>query len=195
MKLTLQKARKVESKVQELVKQGEVLKKTVSVRVKDSLSNITALMDAGNQDFLESKKSYQGLVQLVYSIRRKIEKANEEKGLNELMNQRMLKTTLHSAYMNLIKEQPALTNDHLNDFLELKKTLLLSESSGRIRTPALNEDLSVILEENIEELKKETVRLKKEIGTIEDRLQALNNSVEIELTPDQVALLEQFDFV
>ena len=188
MELSLRKARKLESKIGNLINnlRGELeTQKTVRVNA-DVQTEILPTLVLARSTFFASFDNIQELVDVRFNIRGLISEANELSGIN---NKIILKVTLENkivGYNSLSKGFNVLEEKELEDDSHKYKVQL----SNGDRFSRSTFDANFLLGKDTVEFKKQQVELGKQIDSLEDELLGLNYSTTIKLTNNLIALLQ-----
>lgn len=188
MDLNLRKARKLESKIQNLITGLKCeLQTSGSVRVNaDVQTEILPLLVSTRNAFFTYLENIQGLIDARFAIRGLISDTNETSGVSAAI---LEKVTLEN--------KVSIINGILNDFEVLDKETL-EDDSQRHKTFLANGDrfsrstfeTNFLLASDEVELKKKQTEYSKQIEKLEDELLAFNYSVKITLSQDIVTLLQ-----
>lgn len=187
MEINLRKARKLEAKVPHAIAKHSG---TESLEVLASTSSEEALNElmAARLKLQEQLTNNVQLIEVRYSIRRKIEQANEATGINQLINARESINT-KIAYLGILEGLTVSSERELQDKLEHKrKKLEKGEHSYGADTVSVSSGIISKLEK--EALLSQVDVLKKELENIEESLVQKNVGVKITLGANEVALLE-----
>jgi len=188
VEINLRKARKLESKIGNLINNlREDLISYKSVRVNaDIQTEILPVLVGARNDFFDSFKNMQSLVDARFMIRGLIANANETSGINSKI---ILKVTLENKI--------AIFNSVLRNFNVLDKKSL-EDDAQRFKVQLSNGDrfskssfeANFLLDKDEDNFKKDQIILSKQIDSIEDDLLGLNYSTKIKLDNDLIVLLQ-----
>ena len=187
MEINLRKARKLEAKVPHAVAKQSGLE-TLEVLASTSSDEAVNELVAARAKLQEQLSNNMQLLEVRYSIRRKIEQANEAVGINALINKREeISTKL--VYLGTLEGLTVSSERELLDKLDHKrKKLEKGEHSYGADTVSITSGIISKLEK--EALLSQTDSLKKELENIEEELVQKNVGVKISLSASEVALLQ-----
>jgi hypothetical protein len=186
MEINLRKARKLESKVKAKVVTPELeftLALLASSTDEEALNELAATKARLSEQFQNTL----ALTGVRYSIRRKIEQANETVGINQLMNLRE-QVQAKLANYNTIKGLDTCSTREMLDLLAAKRKSLEKGSDnfyGKV-----NVSVNTLSKEEKEALESQAVGLRRELEEIEEQLIQKNVGAKITLGEDEVALLQ-----
>lgn len=187
METNLRKARKLEAKIPHAIAKHSG---TESLEVLASTSSEEALNElaSARSKLQEQLSNNLQLVEARYSIRRKIEQANEATGINQLINAREAINT-KIAYLGILEGLTVASERELLDKLAHKvKQLDKGEHSYGASTVSVSSGIISKLEK--EALLSQVDSLKKELEDIEEQLVQKNVGVKITLSAGEVELLQ-----
>lgn len=188
MELNLRKARKLESKIDSLVKKlNNQVKTSKSVRVNADIQTevLPELVEARN----EFSQNYENIISLVdakYSIRQLIGDKNQESGINSKINEKVKLENRLSIINNVLNSFDYLDQRELEDDSARYKALL--ENGDRFSRSTF--EANFLLQKDEDNYKNEKINLNKQVEKIEDELLDLNASTKIKLSKDLVSLLQ-----
>lgn len=188
MELNLRKARKLESKIDSLVKKlNNQVKTSKSVRVNADIQTevLPELVEARNQ-FSDSYNNIISLVDAKYSIRQLIGDKNQESGINSRINEKVKLENRLNIINNVLNSFDYLDQRELEDDSARYKALL--ENGDRFSRSTF--EANFLLQKDEENYKEEKINLNKQVEKIEDELLDLNASTKIKLSKDLVSLLQ-----
>lgn len=188
MDLNLRKARKLEQKINDLIKERD-FNTVTEVRLKSTVEQALDQISSDKEIFYKEVSRTAELVNLRFSIRKRIDKVNYTLGINDLMNEKELlnaKTELNVSLKN--KAKAALSKEQLEDTMKMTAGALERSSSnyGLSATLATN----ILTTSELEDLKKEILDLKKQQENLDDQLSQKNLGGLVTLTPEEVILLQ-----
>lgn len=190
MELNLRKARKLESKISQLInEERRSLNPDKSVRVNaDVQTEVLPQLVQARQEFLDKVKNIQSLIEARFLIRRLIGESNENSGINAKINEKVVLEHKLST-INAINLVNLLDQKELEDEASVLRTALSNggDRFGRVNT---NFSANFLHEKDQEEFATEKVDLVKNIEEIEDKLLELNYNTKIKLDTNIVNLLK-----
>jgi hypothetical protein len=189
MKLNLRRARKLETKINNKVKQlsNLELNTQTSVRVNADLqSEILPDLVAERTSFLSSLKNIQSLIDVRYNIRSRIGMANEAFGVNGKMLELNKLRSEFEIYQSYIGEFEVVDQKNLEDEQSMYRSRL--ENGERFATSKFK--ASFLNDKDKDNFKSKAFDLLKKIDEIEDELLSLNYTNFVELDEETVKLLE-----
>lgn len=182
MKLSLKKARKLESQIKNYVDSMDLYPK-VALRVKESRDESKKNITLGQKAFKRTLNDYRDLNSLRYAIRNTISKYNHTKEINSQLAE---KVKLENE-LSLLKQ--ILSYDELeNEAIIEDKKEVLSESNSNYRKTSF--EASVLSSELKKELAERVYQLKNLIDGLEDSLAQKNLSAKITLSEEHKNLLK-----
>lgn len=188
MELNLRKARKLESKIENLVNQlKNNLQLNDSVRVNaDVQSEIIPQLVRARDEFFASFENIQSLINARFEIRGLIAIENELSGVNKAILEKVTLENKVSVINSLLRSFSTLDQKELEDSSEVhKKALANSERYARV---TFESDFLSTKDES--DFKIKQVKYNREIEALEDKLLAFNYSVKIKLSNEIVTLLQ-----
>jgi hypothetical protein len=184
MEISLRKARKLEAKVGRAAANRAAMEFNLSILASSTDEEAINELAAAKVRLSEQIQNSLALTSVRYSIRRKIEQANEGVGVNQLMNLReQIQSKL--AYYNTIEGLDTCSQREMLDLLSAKRKSLEKGSDGKV-----NVSVQVLSKEEKEALTSQTVELRKELEEIEEQLIQKNVETKITLSEDEVTLLQ-----
>lgn len=187
MEINLRKARKLESKINSVAAKQAALEFNLSILASSSDEEALNELTAAKARLTEQIQNSLSLTGVRYSIRRKIEQANEAVGVNQLMNLReQIQSKL--AYYNTIEGLDTCSTREMLDLLAAKRKSLEKGSDnfyGKV-----NVSVQTLSKEEKEALESQAVGLRRELEEIEEQLIQKNVGAKITLSEDEVALLQ-----
>jgi len=186
MEITLRKARKIETAINTFLEDDTVVLET-SIRFLGTFDEAKESLLAEKVELLNTLNLRQELLKIRYDLRRKIEISNENSGINDLINKKVLNEKLISELDNFIKNNKNQSLTELQDTLTAHSKLEPEKYSFKIKTTF---DFPTLQNEDIAPLKDKKMSLKKDIEKIEDELSFLNLNTKIILEEDVTKLLE-----
>lgn len=188
MELNLRKARKLDSKIEQLVsnlKSKIEMKKSVRVNA-DIQSEILPALVQARVDFMKDIDNIQNLIEARYNIRGMISKANDVSGISVLITSKITLENQISTINDLLRYFTVLDIKELEDDINITKSQLASGSRFVQSSHSAN-FLSSIDET---EYKKKQLVLAKNIEAKEDKLLELNFATKVKLSNKLISLLQ-----
>jgi len=185
MEINLRKARKLEAKIGQTAKQA-AMEFNLSILASSTDEEAINELAAAKVRLSEQIQNSLALTSVRYSIRRKIEQANEGVGVNQLMNLReQIQSKL--AYYNIIEGLDTCSQREMLDLLSAKRKSL--EKGSESFYGKVNVSVQTLSKEEKEALTGQAVGLRRELEEIEEQLIQKNVGAKITLSEDEVALL------
>lgn len=187
MEINLRKARKLEAKINQAATKQSALEFSLSILAsstdEEAINELTSAKSRLQEQIQNSLK----LTEVRYSIRRKIEQANEDVGINQLMNRREeIQSKL--AYYNTIEGLDTCSQREMLDLLSAKRKSL--EKGTDNFYGKVNVTVQTLSEEEKNALTGQAVSLRRELEDIEEQLIQKNVGAKVTLSEDEVALLQ-----
>lgn len=190
MELNLRKARKLESKISQLINdERRSLNPDKSVRVNaDVQTEVLPQLVQARQDFLDKVNNINKLIDARFVIRRLIGESNENSGINKKISDKVVFEHKLST-INAIDFSSILDSKELEDESSVLRAALINGTDrfGRANTSF---NAKFLHEKDEEAFKADKVALVKQIENIEDDLLELNYSTKIKLDNSLVTLLK-----
>ena len=189
MQLTLTKARKLDQKLTEKIKQMSA-PQTVEVRLKDS--DRDTVMGIVDQKRVEQVKAVEDMVKMVqtkYKVRSLVNQANQSSGISDKLN-KMAEMEASLSVYNTLKRTPTTKDvELLADELEIEQSNQknVSEYSG-VKTTM---NVAIMSEETKNSLEEKQQKVKRELEDLKDEVHGLNFSTKITLDSDLVSFLQK----
>ena len=185
MEINLRKARKLEAKIQKAITGNnteltvEVLASSTDAQAIDEVASAKARLQDQAQNSLK-------LLETRFSIRRKIEQANEAVGINLLMNQRE-SINAKLAFYGILSGLDTCSQQEMLDLLAAKRKHLEKGDSfyGKVNVP-----VSVVSKTEKEALLAQRDQLLKDLEDVEENLIQKNVGAKVTLSADEVSLLQ-----
>jgi hypothetical protein len=191
MQLNLRKARKLEAEIQQHLDSTRV-DETALIRVLGTLDEAKENVKVTRQASLDKLPKREELLRLRYLIRREIEKKNEEIGINELINQKVLVGALSRAeFINHAGPEGLEFEDQFNMNVQSYQV----SPGDRYSTRSTQYAVRVFSKADIAACEAKKLEYKREIKKIEDRLGELNIVGKVTLSDDAVKLLQSVGLV
>lgn len=186
LQINLRKARKLESFISSAC--GVDSKFTnLSVLASTNDEEATNQLVSAKAALQEQNKNVLDLIKVNFSIRRKIEQANEAIGIHEKMNQReLLKKQI--SYLESLTESDTCEVKEMLDLLAAKRAVLAKGDNsfyGKV-----NVSVSVIDKQAQEALESQVNSLRKQLDDVEEELLQKNVGGKITLTAEEVEVLK-----
>jgi hypothetical protein len=187
MEINLRKARKLEAKINQVAAKQAAMEFNLSILASSTDEEAIGELTAAKARLTEQIQNSLSLTSVRYSIRRKIEQANEGVGVNQLMNLReQIQSKL--AYYNTIEGLDTCSQREMLDLLSAKRKAL--EKGNDNFYGKVNISIQTLSEEEKNALTSQAVGLRRELEEIEEQLIQKNVGAKITLSEDEVALLQ-----
>lgn len=188
MKITLRKANAIQANIHEEIKSLE-LESTVALNEFESAKD---QVEKHRKIFFEKSKIRKDLLEAIVEIRKSVASANHTSGINNLLTELAFVDKEINFKNNLIKDGNRSSYRVLEG--KIKKA---SDPEVRKYSYGLDNDLktSILDKDEIEELKIEVSRLKKDKQKIQDRLLELNIQNFIELSENTCSVLTSSNII
>lgn len=185
MQINLRKARKLESLIASHT--GIDTKFTsISVLASTNDEEATNLLVSAKAALQEQNQNILKLIEVHYSIRRKIELANEAVGINAKINEReVLKKKI--AYLEQLAEMSTCETKEMLDLLSAKRAVLAKGDNSFYGKVSV--EISTMTAQEQEALEAQAASLKKQLEDVEEELLQKNVGAKITLSADEVAVL------
>lgn len=184
MELNLRKARKLEQKIQSHVAKMSV-KTSTTVRAMGELEDRMSKVEEARQQALTTYELRKRLTEARFAIRNMIAQANDQVGINALMNEREQLKELLSQY-SVVEE--VFSAESMEDDAKAKRIQLdKGENSYHFSTGV---SVSVLTESDTSEIKDARAALLKRLEDVEDELSQKNVGAKVTLSEDIVTLLQ-----
>ncbi len=188
MDLNLRKARKLEDKIAKFIDKIS-LKTTTEVRIKSSIEDAKALIDAEAKVFSDQLINLALLNKARYSLRNKIAQANTGTGITSLMTLREELIAEQTIITQLSIGGVSPTDSELADILEANRIKLEKGGNG-FGEPSVNVGVNVVSKHQKEGIKKSKEDNTRKLEDIEDQLAQKNLGAKITLSNEELALLQ-----
>lgn len=190
MELNLRKARKLESKISQLINdERRSLNPDKLVRINaDVQTEVLPELVQARQEFLDKVNNINSLIEARFLIRRLIGESNESSGINKRINDKVVLEHKLST-INAIDFNNLFDSKQLEDESSIRRTAASNggDRFGRVET---NFNASFLHQKDQEDFKSDRADLVKQIDNIEDELLELNYSTKIKLDTNVVGLLK-----
>lgn len=187
MEINLRKARKLEAKINQVAAKQAALEFNLSILASSTDEEAVNELTSAKSRLQEQIQNSLKLTEVRYSIRRKIEQANEGVGVNQLMNRREeIQSKL--AYYNIIEGLDTCSQREMLDLLSAKRKSL--EKGTDNFYGKVNVTVQTLSEEEKNALTGQAVSLRRELEDIEEQLIQKNVGAKVTLSEDEVALLQ-----
>ena len=186
MKVTLRKASALQAAVSNLI---DEVRPVPCVSIEDE-NTVTEEVAEANEQFVGDVRRLRAMIDVKYSMRTKIAHANFTSGVSDLLTQERSQSALMGEleYVASRVDNRYYTNEQINaKFEKHEKKAALSGSSYMSRGITVTTDL--ITKEEVEDLRKEVLALKRARQDTNDKVLELNVSTYIVLSDDEVKLL------
>ena len=193
MQLNLRKARKLETKIGSKVSH-EQLKTSVTVRTKSDASAAVQSYNTAANALADQLTVLNQLNAARFEIRRLIGQANENTGINALMNRReALKA--RQAILTKVVATDTSSSEELLDTLETRRRQLDKGDGGLYGDRSVTSSVSVITEVGHAAYQEELVEVSRQLEDIEEELTQKNVGSKVTLSDDTVALLKSNNLI
>lgn len=187
MEINLRKARKLEAKINQAATKQSALEFSLSILASSTDEEAINELTSAKSRLQEQIQNILKLTEVRYSIRRKIEKANEGVGINQLMNRREeIQSKL--AFYNTIEGMDTCSQREMLDLLSAKRNNL--EKGTDSFYGKVDVTVQTLSEEEKNALTGQAVSLRRELEDIEEQLIQKNVGAKVTLSEDEVALLQ-----
>lgn len=188
MELSLRKARKLESKINNHVQNLKTNIVThMSVRVNaDIQTEVLPQLVKARNEFLSSLENIQNLIDARFTVRGLIARQNELSGINAKILEKVTLENKISILNGLIRDISTLDEKELED--DSQKFKICLEKGDRWGQTSFEAQFLLMKDES--EFKKNQVELSKQIESLEDTLLELNYSTKVNLNKELVTLLQ-----
>lgn len=187
MEINLRKARKLEAKINQAATKQSALEFSLSILASSTDEEAAKKLTSAKSRLQEQIQNSLKLTEVRYSIRRKIEQANEDVGINQLMNRREeIQSKL--AFYNTIEGLDTCSQREMLDLLSAKRKSL--EKGTDNFYGKVNVTVQTLSEEEKNALTGQAVSLRRELEDIEEQLIQKNVGAKVTLSEDEVALLQ-----
>ena len=186
MKITLRKASALQSAVSNLI--GEIYARPV-VSVDDE-SILAEEVAQAKEDYGTNLRRLRSLIEVEFSLRKAIGEMNHTSGVTNLLTQERETTELMSELENVVERVNGryFTVEQMQaKFDKHNQRVALSGSSYMGRSISVDTDL--ISKEEVAELRKEMLSLKRKRQAVNDRVLEINVSTHITLTDEEEKIL------
>ena len=186
MKITLRKASALQSAVSNLI--GEIYARPV-VSVDDE-SILAEEVAQAKEDYGTNLRRLRSLIEVKFSLRKAIGEMNHTSGVTGLLTQERETTELMSELENVVERVNGryFTVEQMQaKFDKHNQRVALSGSSYMSRSISVDTDL--ISKEEVAELRKEMLSLKRKRQAVNDRVLEINVSTHITLTDEEEKIL------
>ena len=185
MKLSLKKARKLESKIKNYEEMAaDKIRTTALLRNNEESSESEFKIKKAQEDFKKELEEYMSLVELRYKIRHTISAKNNDSTINELLNSKVCLETKLTCLYRFSEE------DKLSDILLIEDEKVNARDSNSRYGSKSTINIPILSEKIMTNIKESVYKIKKQIEKIEDKLAAKNLSAKISLSEDDKILLE-----
>lgn len=192
MKLSLRAARKLETKIGKYLDE-DTLKTSVKVRVNTTTDNLVSALNSAREKTKKDFEEKLGLSSVRYTVRNLISKANASTGINDLISQKVSEENTLKQLKAVLTSEPRLEADELGDTLKLGQKRFeqaAPDQYGSRDNPVVT-SFSVLTSADLEEYKKRATKLQRSVESVDNSLDALNHSAQVELTSEAVVLLQK----
>lgn len=194
MKLSLKNARKLETAIEKVVKQGVTT--SVKVRVKAPSKESFELKIEAKNKAMDSIEDMMSLNKVRFELRRKIEVANETKKLNENMNKKA-QLTSDVAFLKDCLSGSHCSKEEFFDIIEKHQKMMDGSEvpSYRKASNMVSVQIPSLDEDSVKAMEADVVEMQKSLKKIDEVLSDLNHSVKVDLDAESVSLLEKYNLV
>lgn len=187
MEINLRKARKIEAKISQVAAKQAALEFNLSILASSTDEEAVNELVSAKARLTEQIQNSLTLTEARYSIRRKIEQANEGVGINELMNRReQIQSKL--AYYNTIEGLETCSQREMLDLLSAKRKAI--EKGNDNFYGKVHISVQTLSDDEKSALSGQAVNLRRELEDIEEQLIQKNVGAKITLSAEEVALLQ-----
>ncbi len=192
MKLNLRKARKLEKKIRDQINLIS-FDPTAKMSIANSVDDICNEIKIHGDNFHSNLQAVTDLIDVIYDIRDKIDKANHDNsGISFQMNEMKFLETKLEILEQINTDASIPSEEEIQLALDSGKSRL---ENGRSYDRELTERFYIITEDRKKFINKERKSIKREIEDVEDNIAKLNLSQSIKLAPAVVKLLKDNDIL
>lgn len=182
--INLRKARKLEQKIQAFVDSMKI-ESSIKVRAMSSSQDRKDALNQARMNLLADGQKQRDLIKARFSIRNLIGKANQDTGINDLMNQREMLQAL------LAKSSAKVETVNLNeidDEASYRQNQITKGERGYGDTVTFTSPVAT--QSDLELFKREDQSVKNQLEDVEDQLSQKNLGAVVTLDDDTVSLLQ-----
>jgi hypothetical protein len=192
MEFNLRKARKLESSLLSYLSQELILDSKASIRSLGNLEQANQAILTKKNDLFSNIDIRVNILSLIYKIRRLVEIANEESGINILINKKVLNQKILDDLQTIERSETPSSEELLDMLLASSKNLNSGSDSDSILRRSIKTSFTVscLSKDDLDMLSSQKASIHKEQQAIDEDINYLNITKKIILNEEDTKILE-----